>query len=227
MRRCLLLATGAIASSLLACPVDPSLAESDKSGAAAAAAGCSIDPDLPFAATLGPWPGAKESPRRIVATSSDPHEGEDLGELCVGVVRSVGSAFTKVATLNAPGPRPPAEIRPLSNVHVAIDRVPFYYAPGQTAFAVRVTGELNTQTANATHTRLYLYRVNNDQINEIFEAKVEDRATDKVGETVQDETRIIEFSRHMTRGVFDLLLSNRSHLKSKRYIWTGARYSEA
>jgi hypothetical protein len=243
MRRFLLLATGVVAPSLFVCPAAHAFADLDNSGTAAAAkaVGCSIDPKLRFATALDPWPGAKGSAMRIVATLSNPREGgeveEDLGELCVGVVQSVDSAFAKVATLSAPGPRAPAEITPIYTAFVTVDGAPYKYAPSQTAFAVRVTGELNTTAVIERRTTLYLFRVNGDHIDLIFKAKVGDETIDKTGDEIAGdeviceaslcdrETRSIKFSPRMTRGAFDLLLSDKSHRNFKRYVWSGARYS--
>lgn len=226
MRRLLLLVTGVLAPSLsiaapsLVAPDDPRVA------AAARAVGCKVDPYLRFAAALASWPGAEDSARWIVATSSNPHQDDDLGQLCVGVVRSVGPAFAKVATLSAPGPRTPAEIQPVSDVYVVIDRTPYHYAPGQTAFAVWVTGELNTTSVNVHYTTTYLYSISGNQIAQIFSSELGDGTIDKVGETEETRYRVIKFSSRMTHGAFDLLISDKSHRRFKRYIWTGSRYAQ-
>jgi len=238
MRR-FLLATGVVAPSLILCPVAFAFAGLDNSRtlAAAKAVGCSIDTNLPFAATLEPWSGAKGSSKRIVATLSDPHDDEDLGKLCVGVAQTVGTTFVRVASLYVPGPRTPSEIQPIYNVFVGIDRAKFNYAPGQTAFAVRVTGELNTTAMIEKRTTLYLFRVNGDHIDLIFRAKGSAETIDKAdngppgdeiicqGNKCDRETYQIKFSQHMTRGAFDLLLSDKYHRNFKRHIWNGARYS--
>jgi len=222
-----LISAGVCASLMLTCPAAMAFVSHDVQMAAPAAkaVGCPIDPKLPFGAAIEPWPGAKDKQVQIVATSSDVNDPVDLGVLCVGVVRSVGSGFAKVAGLAGRGPRPAAETGPVMNVYLAIDPTPFHYAPGQTAFAVRVTGEFNSDSTNVHYDRLYMYRIDGTRLEQIFSAKVGDGTIDKVAGAEDTTTRVIKFSPQMTRGVFDLLLSDKSHRKFRRYVWTGAQYA--
>ena len=197
---------------------------------AVTAVGCDIkkgDGDEP-ALALRPLGGPDPS-LWVAAALTGEMSSDGLGDLCVGLVRETGDRFSRVAVLPGPAPEPPAEIDPTSTRNLDIDKLGFRFAPNETAFAVRASGEYNSTSTNVSWSTLYLFRRQGSRLSLIFRGDMGGSEIDKTsGGTDKSTAFIVRFGLKTTNGAYDLMLAPKGGRgRVKRYVWTGDRYVAA
>ena len=175
------------------------------------------------------FPGQPGTDLRVVAALIGSPDADSLGSLCVAVVRPLGSGFTVVARLpEDKQPEPPSGVDHVTSTQVDIDTLPYRFAPTEVAFAVRVSGEFDSTSTNASWERLYLFRRTGNRVTMIFHAETDTSETDKTS-TEPDEThkRILKFSTALHNGGYDLILAESHSRGFRRFIWSGSTYLSA
>ncbi len=193
-----------------------------QTAAAARAGGCPVPDGALDQMDLQPWPGTRHAiggpdpgaGEMVVATLSGDATGKTLGDLCVALVRvpaTQAGPIQRLAGLRDSTPlNPPSEVDPVTTVGIAIDTVPYRFAPGEVAVGVRAGGGFHSTSTNAVWTTLYLLRRQGSVLSPIFEAETQ---------TVDGgPERKLRFAATITRGAYDLLLGRR------RYVWNGSHY---
>jgi hypothetical protein len=190
-------------------------------GGAAQAAGCN-PPSHPAASATGAWADGSKDALKIVASVSGKSFHDTLGDLCVRLVAEDGHT---VAALTPDLRLPPPDVEPASAVTVAIGPTPFQYRTWDKAFAVAVTGGVETQSVGYSWTNLYLFRREGAKLIEIFDDEVARRDEDKVGLKVVEGRAELKVSTVKHAGVFDLIVIPNQGGAAKTYVWDGARYA--
>lgn len=193
-----------------------------QTAAAARAAGCPVPDGTLDQMDLQPWPATRhaigvpdsDAGEMVVATLSGGATGKNLGDLCVALVRvpapDAGPIQRLAGLRDGALLNPPSEVDPVTTVGIAIDAVPYRFAPGEVAVGVRTGGAFHSTSTNAVWTTLYLLRRQGSVLSPIFEAETQ---------TVDGgPERTLRFAATITRGAYDLLLGHR------RYLWNGSRY---
>lgn len=189
--------------------------------AAVAASGCELDESDPIM-DARPRPGVREG-GTVVATLSG-GGGDDLGDLCVALVRERGRRATSVARQSG-GPVTVAdEVAGLSRGQVAIDAAAYWFARGETAIGVRVGGHYSSTSTEVSWSHLHLLRRLGDKLVPILTVRIDESMADKTeGGGMQSKHWIVRVSRTARRGVYDLVVSAGRGV-STTYSWNGMRY---
>ena len=192
------------------------------------AVGCAqAEPQPP--SNMRSLPGQIGTDLRVVAALLGSPDADSLGSLCVAVVRPLGGGFTVVARLpEDKQPEPPSDVDHVTSTQVAIDAVPYRFAPTEVAFAVRVSGEFDSTSTEVSWERLYLFRRTGNRVSLIFHAETDTSETDKMStESAETHRRIVRFSTALHNGGYDLILAQSHSRDFRRFVWSGSTYLPA
>ena len=186
--------------------------------------GQAADPDIPVA--LAPWPGGPTGVLVIAALEDPSPSGQPLGTARVGLVTRQGNRFTLLASDEETDCPEPERVFDPSDPDIGIDGATFRIAPNEVAIGIDVGENLITTSINLYASSLLLYRRLHHRLVPIFTAATAESELDKESpnEPEQLTRHIVRFTRHMTRGFYDLVLQRVGARTGRTYVWNGARY---
>lgn len=206
----------------------PAFAQADEERAAEAAkvAGCAIDKTFRHAVGLGRWPDSSDSDVYVVATLSNVVGDNQLGDLCVALVREESNRFTKLVARSVGRLQPQTDGSPTTFASVEIDDATYQISPTESAVSVIVQGGVNTQSVGVGTTTQYLFRRQGERLVPVFSDVIGFWDEDKIGNHSNEALFTVSLSPKLTGGMHDLIVKPKRG-RGVRYTWDGARYREA
>ena len=188
---------------------------------AIAASGCDVDESDPVT-DARPRPGVGKG-GTVVATLSN-GSGDDLGDLCVALMREDGHRATVVARQSG-GPVTVAdEVAGLSRGQVEVDAAAYRFTKSETAIGVRVGGYYSSTSTEVSWSQLHLLRRLGDKLVPILTVRIDETMTDKTeGGGTQSKHWTVHVLRTTHQGAYDLVVRD-GRRASTTYAWNGMRY---
>ena len=189
--------------------------------AAIAASGCQADESDPILDARS-RPGFRKG-GTVVATLSG-GGGDDLGDLCIALIREDGRRATVVARQSGEPVTVADEVAGLSRGQVAVDVAAYRFSKGETAIGVRVSGHYSSTSTDVSWSQLHLLRRLGAKLVPILTVRIDESLTDKTeGGGTQTKQWTVRMSRTTHRGAYDLVVGTGRGV-STTYTWNGMRY---